>query len=247
MQTIAGILLLAAVLPQEKEWGERDWPGAIEALKAGEDFSHHYVATEAVCPLCAAKVRVANLGSYTTSGKDLDFKVARYVSANPYLFRLWMCPTCNYCAQAADFEKKIDVEKTKKAIGEPRKYATYFDIPYAALLRRAEQCGDANGWTPSQRAWLLLYGVWVARDSKAVEAEKAYLGRAREAFEVVAKKGEGDERAAAAYLVGELYRRLGDPEKAAVSLDKAEAVAAEVKSENIPSWIKACREELRKK
>jgi uncharacterized protein len=230
-----------------QDWGTRDWPGAIEALKRGEAFSHHYEPAETACPLCAAKIRVAKIGTYSTSGKDLDFKVARYVSANPYLFTLWMCPSCNYCANAGTFEAKIDVEKTRAALGAPKVYGSYFDIPYSVLLRRAEQCAVANGTADGPLGWLYLYGAWVARDSEAVEAEKDFHRKAREKFEIVAGAGEGNERAAAAYLVGEIHRRYGERDKAKAWLDRAEAVAAEVKSANIPSWIEACRKELEKK
>jgi len=53
-------------------------------------------------------------------------------------------------------------------------------------------------------------------------------------------------RAAAAYLVGEIYRRQGERAKAVEWLAKAEKISEEVKSKNIPSWIKACREEMDK-
>ena len=158
-----------------------------------------------------------------------------------------MCPSCNYCGYGGgDFGGKLDADAMKKAIGEPKKYESYFDIPYSVLLRRAEQCGVARGWDDDKLAWLLLYGAWVARDSAQPAAEKEFHRRARERFEVVAEKGEGNARAAAAYLVGEIHRRCGEPGKAKEWLDKAEKIAEEVKSENIPSWIKACREEMGK-
>jgi len=53
-------------------------------------------------------------------------------------------------------------------------------------------------------------------------------------------------RAAAAYLVGEIYRRQGERAKAVEWLAKAEKISEEVKSENIPSWIKVCRDEMDK-
>ena len=60
----------------------------------------------------------------------------------------------------------------------------------------------------------------------------------------MAKTGKGNERAAAAYLVGEIHRRSGSTDKSTTWLDKAAKIAKEVESKNIPSWIKACRDRI---
>ncbi len=244
-------VLIAAALFQDKEWGPREWGDATKSLRKGENWSHHYIAEEGTCPLCSKTFAAAHVGTHTTAGVELDFKTKAYVSGNPYLFALWMCPTCNFCAWAGDFNPKtapkLDAEKVKKALGEPKKYESYFDIPYSVLLKRAEQSYAARDFKDEAWAWLYLFGAWVARDSREKDVEKAYHAKAREKFEIVAEKGEGNNKAAAAYLVGEIHRRYGNKEKAKEWLDKAEKIAADVKSENIPDWIKSCREELEKK
>jgi uncharacterized protein (DUF2225 family) len=240
---IAAFMVQGADAP--KEWGKREWATAIESLRQGKDWSHHYAAEEATCPVCAVKVRLAGMGAaWTTGGADLDFKTSEYVSANPYLFNLWMCPKCNYCAYQGDFEKKVDVDKVRKALGSVKTYDSYFDIPYSALLRRAEQGYALQDWSDENWAWLYLYGAWVARDSKEAEAEKEYHKKTQAKFMVVSEKGKGNSRAAAAYLVAEIYRRQGEKAKALEWLAKAEKISEEVKSENIPGWIKRLREEM---
>jgi len=238
---------LLALQTPAMEWGERAWSSAVDSLRKGEDWGHHYEAEKASCPACGEGFQVASVGTYTTSGKDLDFKTRDYVSANPYLFWLWMCPKCNYCAYSNGFDEPLDDEgreKVSKALGPPTKFESYFDIPFSVLLRRAEQCMKVRGASDDDMAWLFLYGAWMARDSEQPEAEKEYHRRARERFEIVAEKGEGNDRAAAAYLVAEIHRRHGDVGKAKPWLDKAEKIAAEVASKNIPDWVKRCREEI---
>jgi uncharacterized protein len=248
------VLLTAAVLAQATpEWGERHWGTAFESLRDGEDWSHHYVAKKATCPNCSAEFAAASVGTHTTSGKELDFKIRKYVSANPYLFWLWMCPDCDYCGYAGTFDEPLDEEartKVRKALGPSEHFSSYFDVPFSVLLRRAEQCLVARGATEQELAWLLLYGAWMARDSKEPEHEKEFHRRARELFEVVAEQEtgevEGNDRAAAAYLVGEIHRRYGELDRAEVWLAKAEKIATEVASDNIPAWITACRTEIAK-
>jgi len=250
MITLSLILAAGAALQAQeppKEWGKREWGRDTEMLRKGENPSMHYAAEQATCPVCSAKIRVAGMGlSYSSRGIDLDFKTSEYVSANPYLFALWMCPECNYAAKAEDFEKKVDPAKMKAALGKTSRYDSYFDIPYSALLRRAEQCYGLRDFSDEDWGWLYLYGAWVARDSKEAEAEREYHKKAQAKFVIVSEKGKGNARAAAAYLVGEIYRRQGERAKAVDWLAKAEKISEEVKSKNIPSWIKVCREEMDK-
>lgn len=244
------VMIVIALMVHARIWGPREWGGVTTLLRNGECAGDHYVADEGTCPHCSEKFAAAHVATHSTIGRDLDFKIAEYISANPYLFWLWMCPSCNFCAWATDFDPeevpKLDAEKVKRALIEPMKFESYFDIPYSVLLERAEQSYSAREFTDEEWAWLYLYGAWVARDSERPDAERANHTKARERFEIVAEKGEGNSKASAAYLVGEIHRRYGDKRKAREWLDRAEKAAADVKSENSPAWIQACRAELEK-
>src|SRR5262245_27931884 len=84
MLTIVLTTALLALQTPAEEWGERAWASAVDSLRNGEDWGHHYEAAKATCPACGEGFQVASAGTYTTSGKDLDFKISNYVSANPY-------------------------------------------------------------------------------------------------------------------------------------------------------------------
>ncbi len=187
------------------------------------------------------------MGTYTTAGVELDFKTKKYVSANPYLFRYWMCPQCNYSARAGSFGEALApelAEATRRALGEPTNYDDCFAIPMSAILRRARQCLTAANATQERLAWFELFGAWMARDAGEKKAEREFHLRARAAFEIVAVEGEGNDRAVATYLVGEIHRRYGRLGTARHWLDRAEKVAVEVASKNVPDWVKSCRKQL---
>lgn len=237
------IFCLVAAQEQIVEWGTRDVP---ESIREKEADVHHYYSLYATCPVCSEKFLAADLMVWSEYERDLDFKLAQG-TADTCLFALWMCPKCNYCTWRGEFEEKVDAEKIRKALASPVAYKSYFEIPYSALLRNAERCFEALSRTDQDWAWLLLYGAWVARDSRKSDIEKQFHLKAQARFEKVAEQGEGNAKAAAAYLVGEIHRRYGNKEKAYEWLDKAEKIAKEVKSENIPGWIERCRKELEKK
>jgi hypothetical protein len=231
------------VPPEAADWGPREWVDATESLREGRSWSHHYRSVRVPCPLCETEFLAARLGSHSTLAPDLDFK-PNGLSADPLLFALWMCPTCGYSAFQEDFAHPVTPE-IRRALAGARRYESYFDIPYSALLRAAEACYGARSYPEWQWAWLYLYGAWVARDSARPVEERAYHEAAMRRFEALAGTETGEKRAEAAYVVAEIRRRHGLPD-ASAWLDRAEEMAREADAEHLPSWIEACRKALEK-
>jgi ribosomal protein S27AE len=103
---------------------------------------------------------------------------------------------------------------------------------HAALLEALpslEDCVPSGSWEGKAQA---------VRDS--VELERSYQRQARDAFVEVLDAGglEADDAALTTYLVGELSRRVGEPEQARGYLDRAATMTA---PEGLDLWIRQQR------
>ena len=91
---------------------------------------------------------------------------------------------------------------------------------FAALI--AERRGDPN----REVGELYLRGAWCCQLKKEEEEEKYCRRKAIEFFEKAFKDDEiGEEKAVYTYLVGELYRRIGDMENMVFWFDRVNEVA----------------------
>lgn len=246
MNPISIALLVLALFQNSLDWGKRDWPGALGDLRAGKNYSHHYRSKNVKCPLCEKSFFAATLGSYSTMGCELDLKIKTYVSANPYLFDLWMCPKCNYCALSWEFQSIGDIKKLQEALKKPQLYDSYFDIPYSVLLQKAELCYATKEYSDNKWGEFYLYGAWVARDSKRSVEEKQFHLKAQERFKRAVETEKGKEQIKAAYLIGEIERRYGSLEVAKKHLNRAEGLATELKDQDLLEFIEASRNEIQK-
>ena len=171
---------------------------------------------ETVFPSLVAKV-VKPIG-----GRRSDF---REETSNrhslPYLIHL--CTTCGYAAQAERFgaDSEISPEIRERVWLE---LATRLPLPtpdgslqnpvpgsekYEAAAMVAEWLGaDAR-----QLGDLWLRAAWCCEDENDIEAERYFRRKAAWSFAESLDSFDGvasDERAAITYLVGELWRRIGD-------------------------------------
>ena len=92
---------------------------------------------------------------------------------------------------------------------------------------------------------LLLRAAWCCVDEGDVEAERYFRRHAAWAFERALSVFDGvggDERAVLTYLVGELWRRIGDLQKAGEWFDR---VADEIVDDSSQHWIIAAAERQR--
>jgi len=141
--------------------------------------------------------------------------------ALPYLVHV--CVRCGYAGPAEQFDEAVDIapELRERVYSElsprmpaPRTTgARVLPVPgsekYEAAATIAEwQLADAR-----HIAALWLRAAWCCEDERDTEAERYYRRKAVWSFQEALENYDGsppDERATITYLVGELWRRIGD-------------------------------------
>ena len=101
----------------------------------------------------------------------------------------------------------------------------------------AAKVADWQGMEPRHVADLLLRAAWCCVDEGDIEAERFFRRKAGWKFEEALQSFDGvarDERAVLTYLVGELWRRVGDTKLAAEWFNR---VASEVVDAHTQQWV----------
>lgn len=175
------------------------------------------------CPVCDAAfeyVRVRTRG-VRAAHRDSDLRVS-YTSIDPTWYALIVCPTCAFTSYRDDFEIVADDERERltASTGERRAMApkaltgerSARDAEVA--LELAMQCYALRRPNDRRHAVLLHRRAWLARAADNTPDEMDWLRRARDAYQTAYERDpEVDEDSAlrAAYLIGDLTLRLGDP------------------------------------
>jgi len=110
-------------------------------------------------------------------------------------------------------------------------------VPGSEKYEAAARVAEWAGAEPRQVADLLLRAAWCCVDEGDVEAERYYRRRAAWAFEQALSAYDGvarEERAVLTYLVGELWRRVGDGRQARGWFEQ---VAHEVVDAQSQQWV----------
>lgn len=190
------------------------------------------------CPICGEKIQVTKTRSRMIKIKqDSDFCV-HYKEFNPYYYDIWVCSHCGYASDEKHFDTLREKEKVKIAefLKNRKVKIAYKEIrtrPEAiSAFKLALYYADLIGAPESRKAALYLKLGWLYREG-AEEAEEKGQEEEAAAFrekeqEVLVRALEGYDKAltterfpigsmtdtAATYLIGELYRRTGNTEKA---------------------------------
>jgi hypothetical protein len=110
-------------------------------------------------------------------------------------------------------------------------------VPGSEKYEAAARVAEWAGAEPRQVADLLLRAAWCCVDEGDVEAERYFRRRAAWAFEQALAAYDGvarEERAVLTYLVGELWRRVGDGRQARGWFEQ---VAHEVTDAQSQQWV----------
>ena len=183
------------------------------------------------CPICGESTRIIKLKSRIIAEKtDEDFCV-HYKGINPYFYHIWFCEHCGFAADEAHFlapmasrhkqkirefleGRQLGLEFTEER-GVPEAIASYkLALYYANLI-------DA---TLAHRAGLWLHLAWVYRAAGDEEHEREAMEKAAEMYDQSIMKehypqGNMTDNTAV-YLIGAIYYRLGDDEKATQYLSR---------------------------
>ena len=110
-------------------------------------------------------------------------------------------------------------------------------VPGSEKYEAAARVAEWAGAEPRQVADLLLRAAWCCVDEGDVEAERYFRRRAAWAFEQALSAYDGvarEERAVLTYLVGELWRRVGDQRQARGWFEQ---VAHELTDAQSQQWV----------
>jgi uncharacterized protein (DUF2225 family) len=194
---------------------------------------------ELTCPVCESRFRSqAVVSTNSFGGKRTDFH-ERAAGTQPLPYLVHMCNRCGYTGAERDFTDEADVSPMLReqvwtelapALAKP---AVMGSEKYEAAAKVAEW----QGLEPRHVADLLLRAAWCCVDEGDIEAERYFrrkaawaFARALDGYDAVAQ----EERAVLTYLVGELWRRVGDAKQARRWFDQ---VATEVADSTTQQWV----------
>lgn len=175
------------------------------------------------CPICSSAISVRHIMSTNSfGGQDSDFR-RRPVGMDPLKLAVAQCAECGYADYSHGFSSphpldeairqriRAALQKPAQAIqwGDSRIYTTMAQI---AVLRGAPDEDVAN---------LHLRAAWCCADEADAEGERAHRLEAIRLFEAALEKNEvrANQYLSVCYLVGELYRRVGDTDAAQTWFD----------------------------
>lgn len=178
-------------------------------------------------------------------GKRTDFH-ERAAGTQPLAFLVHMCGECGFSGVERDFNHDAEVSPLLKehVLNELAPWVAS-DATGSAKYEAAAKVAEWQGADERNIADLLLRAAWCCVDENDVEAERYFRRQAVWMFERALGLYDGvpkDDRAVLTYLVGELWRRIGDERNAEEWFHR---VAEEIVNETSQSWIIAVTEQQR--
>lgn len=201
---------------------------------------------ELCCPLCRHSFRSqAVVSTNAFGGKRTDFhECAAGTQPLPYLVH--MSDECGYSGGERDFLRATEVSPLVREhiLNElaPRALAS---ASGSAKYEAAAKVAEWQGVESRQIADLLLRAAWCCVDEDDIEAERYFRRLAARSFEEALATYDGvaaEERAILTYLVGELWRHVGDTCQARDWFDR---VPDEITDPDGQHWILAAADQQR--
>ena len=177
------------------------------------------------CPICGSNfsVKSVKVNAPRISSRDSDLFI-RYSGVNPYFYDVWICNNCGYSAMKSDFFKVKNHEKeliTKNITPKwkPKNFPEIIDAKvaidrYKLALITATFAQKSFG----TKAFILLKIAWMYRLLEDKNSELSFIKRSLDCFlEAYSKESfpiYGLQRDSLTYLIGDLYRQLGNDSNA---------------------------------
>jgi len=190
------------------------------------------------CPVCATWFQSAAMdqaSGYARTSTDFHRRID---GAEPVAYEVDLCTACGFAGPRDDFASD-PVSATSAAALEAREATTSTvanvtaSEKYEAAAARAASSGEGRGIV----ADLLLRAAWCCVHERDPEAERFFRRGAARAYELALAQYDDvprSKRAEVTYLVGELWRRVGDDVRAREWLER---VAEEVVDEEAQDWL----------
>lgn len=180
-----------------------------------------FLMKKTTCPICLTEFLATTVrrSKCIPRGKESDFH-SIYSDVIPYHYDTWVCPECHYAAPKSVFNKITPEEVNKLA--EVLSKSTLAIDPLGertaqqaiTLFKLSLLCMSYRKLPASLIAGVCLKTAWIYRDLKDNENEMKYLLRTikyyTEGYSLESFPIGSLSEVRLAYLVGELYRRVGD-------------------------------------
>jgi uncharacterized protein (DUF2225 family) len=202
---------------------------------------------ELTCPICHHCFdSQAVLSTNSFGGKRTDFH-ERAAGAQPLPYLIHLCSRCGYAGSERDFGEEADVSPMLKehVWDELAPRLSEGALTGSEKYEFAAKVALWQGAEPRRVADLLLRAAWCCVDEGDTEAERYFRRQSAWMFERALESFDGverDERAVLTYLVGELWRRIGETALAAEWFDR---VADEVLDVDAQQWLIAAAQQQR--
>lgn len=201
---------------------------------------------ELSCPICGNSFQSqAVVTTNAFGGKRTDFH-ERAAGTQPLPYLVHMCSRCGYSGGERDFNQEAEVSPLLKehVLNELAPCVTLASTG-SSKYEAAAKVAEWQGVDERQVADLLLRAAWCCVDEGDIEAERYFRRHAAWMFEKALGRFDGvptDERAVLTYLVGELWRRIGDLGQ---SRDWFDRVTDEIVDPASQHWIAAAADQQR--
>ncbi len=182
------------------------------------------------CPLCGNVFESPIVMSTNSFGRLHSDLYKEASGEQPVCYFVHTCPKCGYSGFEGDFERQ-DFNFVFKSMVEQNitpgikdKKINAYDNYYLAAL-----CAGWRGAPFYVLARIYHMGAWCCRVKGDKEKERLYLGKAAEYFERALSAGDTPKENLAifTYLLGDIYRRLGEADKAKKWYGKVEQAIKE--------------------
>jgi uncharacterized protein len=191
------------------------------------------------CPVCDTQFcSQCVISTNSFGGKRTDFH-ERAAGTQPLPYLIHTCSRCGYSGSERDFTEEVEVSPLLKEYVWNQLAPTIATgvLSGSDKYEAAAKVAEWQGLEPRHVADLLLRAAWCCVDEGDTEAERFYRRKAAWKFEEALDGFDGvarDERAVLTYLVGELWRRIGDTAQAQDWFDR---VTGEVMDPGSQQWI----------
>ena len=194
---------------------------------------------ELTCPVCEGVFRSQTvIATNAFGGKRTDFH-ERAAGMQPLPYFVHMCANCGYAGMASDFEAEVNPsDRIQEYVWSELAPALKRDLPSGSLkYEHAAKIADWQGSDTRHLADLYLRAAWCCVDERDSEAERYFRRKATWRFADALASFDSvpqEERAVLTYLVGELWRRVGDARLAQQWFDR---VPEEVTEPVAQAWV----------
>lgn len=191
------------------------------------------------CPICDTRFKSQQvLSTNSFGGKRTDFH-ERATGTQPLPYLIHMCNRCGYSGAERDFTEDADVTPVLRehVWNELAPQISTSAVSGSEKYEAAAKVAEWQGLDARHVADLLLRAAWCCVEEGDTEAERFFRRKAARKFEEALRSYDGvsrEERAVLTYLVGELWRRVGDGR---ASISWFDRVAGEVTDVTTQQWV----------